>query len=719
MGLKSGDIVVTNQFTTANNPVHGKTLNDYIVKYSSREEATQVLIPPVYQENQAPDTDYFDWVQDEFEQAKDKYSKAYNTNNRQKKLNKLLDKHGVAFDRDSLSLSREDLLKDANRIQRLFNNGHTVQKMIISFRPDYLKAMNVLPKDLLVKHPADFFGKLDDYKLRHSIQRGLRTYCLKEKMKHPVFVCALQMDTLHVHCHITVADDVSLAKSSRLVKVAGRTEEKGMGKQTSFNALRTEIDDDLDSMLHMTHLSVTNEPLKQASESVVLNQESQQRNSNLGLQQDMITQMILRKDSRIKQARLRASRMRQWQRRLDKALQSAEQYYDALEHFVSNRNQGKASNQVLGTCYQGELVYQMRLCDKYRHVKSVSLARAFEENVPSLNSKKQTLVTKRMDLLYDMQTKGLVKQLDQREILNLMQDKRFDFALLKQANARLARKHPTFSPYKDVTRVPEYRDLKTMLTNTNFIISDERLNNILQAVPFEKQSHFRQSLTTNQRLISNPKLDKDLAKEAYGYGQALKRYAFEAFKQGCMSAEACLQTLNPFENGEILAPPDLQNMGTNFPDNYFEGIKSFGFNQTYQDMTSEEQSLINPKYVKQFAKLTKQRRQYLEKAQSYLVATNQTSSLINASWLDANDGQQLVDSLLNKQNVSEVENKAAAPAQNQIHAKTENEPQSAQGQAQANAGSSKHPEPQANKQNHAQRGKANKQLRKKNNNLEF
>lgn len=103
---------------------------------------------------------------------------------------------GVAFDNNKVVLDRDDLNKNANEIQKLFDNGSPVSTMTISFDNDYLKDNGLLRDDL---------GESDQLTLCHAVQHGI------ERMNRVgygnlQYVGSIHVDTVSVYCRVVMVN---------------------------------------------------------------------------------------------------------------------------------------------------------------------------------------------------------------------------------------------------------------------------------------------------------------------------------------------------------------------------------------------------------------------------------------------------------------------------------------------------------------------------------
>ena len=170
-------IVVTNDFTNKHEMGHGSTIDKYIQGYSARADATQ-SIPQVGMAREW--LNHLDWLDSE--------GQFLSNRDFDDLANDYLTSQGVSFNQDSLSLSPDVLSQDAHDIQQAYLDGHSVQKIVISFDTDYLIEQNTVDLDRTrdmngnynsQSFPGGGFDLVDDLKLRYAVQRGMNNYLSK------------------------------------------------------------------------------------------------------------------------------------------------------------------------------------------------------------------------------------------------------------------------------------------------------------------------------------------------------------------------------------------------------------------------------------------------------------------------------------------------------------------------------------------------------------
>ena len=246
MSLKQS-IVVVNEFSvpTPGGGKHGGsrggTPGAYVMRYMARKGATEPVTPI-----RKRDTEDFILRYMARESATEK---AVSRHQLKDNVLHVSGHGGVAFGYGQPSLSDEGVRRASADIQRLFDEGHTVMKTVLSFSPEYLQEMGVVPKGFVAQNKGDYRGHIDQMRLRMAIMHGL------ERMGHRFddlrYVGVIQVDTLHVHCHLAMVD----AGHGRRVRTEKGLQQKGKLTSTDISLLRRGVDSWLDENQHVAHMS--------------------------------------------------------------------------------------------------------------------------------------------------------------------------------------------------------------------------------------------------------------------------------------------------------------------------------------------------------------------------------------------------------------------------------------------------------------------------------
>ena len=246
MSLKQS-IVVVNEFSvpTPGGGKHGGsrggTPGAYVMRYMARKGATEPVTPI-----RRRDTEDFILRYMARESATEK---AVSRHQLKDNVLHVSGQGGVAFGYGQSSLSDEGVRRASADIQRLFDEGHTVMKTVLSFSPEYLQETGVVPKGFVAQNKGDYRGHIDQMRLRMAIMHGL------ERMGHRFddlrYVGVIQVDTLHVHCHLAMVD----AGLGRRVRTEKGMQQKGKLTSTDISLLRRGVDAWLDENQHVAHMS--------------------------------------------------------------------------------------------------------------------------------------------------------------------------------------------------------------------------------------------------------------------------------------------------------------------------------------------------------------------------------------------------------------------------------------------------------------------------------
>lgn len=214
MDLKR-EIVIRNEFSNkyyasgSDLGSRGGSFQAYIVGYMARDEASDALFPLDSQIEAIFEKDYVNELDN---RLLGKMSTL--TDEETSELlfgdltNRSMKYDGLAFDAERLSMSYAEVLSKSQEIQKAFEDGHSVQKFIISFTDDYLRKMGVLPDDFKLTDRGDHFGNVDQLKLRQAIQEGMEEMLQEGSFEKPSWIGLVQLDTKHVHAHMVACDQV-------------------------------------------------------------------------------------------------------------------------------------------------------------------------------------------------------------------------------------------------------------------------------------------------------------------------------------------------------------------------------------------------------------------------------------------------------------------------------------------------------------------------------
>ena len=209
MGLKQS-IVIKSEYTNnarskPGGGSRGASPGQYVLRYMAREDATEVLAPVALYDAETF-TRYMARAS-ATEALKEERGQAFGAGVALKAAFRDLDMQaGRAFGTDSLSLSQEALMRASETVQSAFDEGHSVQKVVLSFTEDYLRETGVLDRDFVHRGRGSYKGHVDQLKLRGAIREGVEAMTTVGKFADPYFVGTIQFDTSHVHAHLAIVD---------------------------------------------------------------------------------------------------------------------------------------------------------------------------------------------------------------------------------------------------------------------------------------------------------------------------------------------------------------------------------------------------------------------------------------------------------------------------------------------------------------------------------
>lgn len=124
--------------------------------------------------------------------------------------------HGMyrSFGNDGLNYDYDHTVAVAQHIQSLYQRGLTIQRLVVSFKDDQvLQQLGVSNQQH--HRRGDYRNHVDELKLRQGLNYGMQQLAAAGHFSRPVWIGAVQVDTDHVHAHLVIVDDVSIAASQR------------------------------------------------------------------------------------------------------------------------------------------------------------------------------------------------------------------------------------------------------------------------------------------------------------------------------------------------------------------------------------------------------------------------------------------------------------------------------------------------------------------------
>lgn len=205
------DIVIKNKFTYKRSDAgrgkragsKGSRPGAFVMSYMSRDEneATEALAPFSRDDNKTRYAAKQDIVT---------YLRRTETTHDLERLKQGLKETdglgGRAFGLNGVSLSDKQLRIDSTAIQKAFDNGHSVQLMVLSFAHSYLEESGVLDEDFVYSGYGQYGNFYDQMKMRLAVSAGVTKMTEAGGYVNPLWVATLQSDTEHLHCHLALVD---------------------------------------------------------------------------------------------------------------------------------------------------------------------------------------------------------------------------------------------------------------------------------------------------------------------------------------------------------------------------------------------------------------------------------------------------------------------------------------------------------------------------------
>lgn len=206
-------IVVRNEFThngvnTPGRGTRGGSPGQYVLRYMARIEATETLTPVP----DSPDSSIFDYAtrymlrSEATEVLKSSGRPSVSPLELQHTFQEVDKLTGRSFGNRGISLSDDTVRQSSQLIQDAFDEGHSVQKVILSFTEDYLKENGILEPNYVHGGRGSYKGNIDQLKMRQAIYTGVNKMTTMGNYANPEWVGVIQVDTNHVHAHLAIVD---------------------------------------------------------------------------------------------------------------------------------------------------------------------------------------------------------------------------------------------------------------------------------------------------------------------------------------------------------------------------------------------------------------------------------------------------------------------------------------------------------------------------------
>lgn len=346
--MSERSIILTSNFTQQNHSGFGNSPGAFLKEYVARDDATE------------------QWNNQDVS-VKDAVA--------------LDDQNGRVFGGEGLVYDNEQLEQAAKMFDQAYQNGQTVQRMVVSFDTDndYLTQEHAMPK---FKHQqkGDFKNNVDELKIRAAITNGVNQMTSQGHYQEPYWAGSVQVNTDHVHSHIVMCDKDS---RSRVRQQDG--EQQGSFSQQEMQAFKNGVQDYFNDSYALDANATMLQAQKQYHHQKQKYQQNQQqrlpamhkyndpqvdkkqKNKAIKKYVNVDQNQPINNDdyveaTRIMQQQMKASKKRkkyklkQYQKRYDETLKKVDRLAKRFEH----------TNGKLQDFYQGELEYQMQVFDRYR-----------------------------------------------------------------------------------------------------------------------------------------------------------------------------------------------------------------------------------------------------------------------------------------------------------------------------------------------------------------
>ena len=239
--LTTKSIVIKNQFMNKRYPSKGHTPSSFVISYMARDDATMTVYP-VSNIWTFDDESVFKKNSLDLIGKKENFDQEVPSDDDWDALTNL---EGRSFDNSYLSMSKKDIRKSSRAIQKAYDDGHTIMKLIFSFDNDYLVQQNVEKPGSL-----DFRNTVDELKLRQASREGIRKMAKLLGYTKPLFVGCVQLDRDHPHVHLVLTETADKRHSHARYRVGNA--EFGLVNQKTRKLTCRAIDDKLEELKVLT-----------------------------------------------------------------------------------------------------------------------------------------------------------------------------------------------------------------------------------------------------------------------------------------------------------------------------------------------------------------------------------------------------------------------------------------------------------------------------------
>lgn len=221
---------------------HGSTPGKFITRYISRMDAAEPITSLDIEYTQSPLfqlSQRYDTRKGLAKTSISMYDDVLKYANKVKQKESL---DGKAFGNNGLAYSNKDTRALAKQVQSLYDEGHSVSKLVFSFSHDYMTRHHMVDDDYKNTGFGSLHGHVDQLRVREAVNAGMQALTKAGDYTNPIWVATVHTNTDDLHVHCVLVDDVDLAKSKRLVKSEIKPQDYGYVNDTQTKKFRKSMD---------------------------------------------------------------------------------------------------------------------------------------------------------------------------------------------------------------------------------------------------------------------------------------------------------------------------------------------------------------------------------------------------------------------------------------------------------------------------------------------
>lgn len=242
MGLKQA-IVMKKEFTNKYQAgKHGSTPGKFITRYISRMDAAEPITALDIKYDESPLFQLAHRYSNRQGLAQTSISMYDDVLKYANKVKQQESLDGKAFGNDGLAYSNKDTRVLAKQVQNLYDEGHSVSKLVFSFSHDYMLRHHMVDDDYKNIGFGSLHGHVDQLRVREAVNTGMEALTKEGEYTNPIWVATVHTNTDDLHVHCVLVDDVDLSKSKRLVKSEIQPQDYGYVNDTQTKKFRKSMD---------------------------------------------------------------------------------------------------------------------------------------------------------------------------------------------------------------------------------------------------------------------------------------------------------------------------------------------------------------------------------------------------------------------------------------------------------------------------------------------